>query len=121
MMEEYWDKIRKPPTIEKYYSPNNIFGWIWIPKNGTNTISHALCKHLKWHKNREIVHGTKFFGMIRDPIERWASGTAVLTRRSQLEWFGKLIEDGNIQWLIDRKWHDIHTAPQPAADVRATP
>ena len=56
--------------------------------------------------------GFKYFGMVRDPIDRWISGCVEISQFSQGKLINKAIRQGDIEWIINKTWHDYHTQPQ---------
>ena len=102
---------------------NGAFTYILIPKNASSSINIAL-NELNWNKidqdqGKKPRHhqaikidptpASKYFAILRDPIERWISGITQLTYQSKQN-RKYLYED--ITTFINNPWHDQHQAPQ---------
>ena len=102
---------------------NGALTYILIPKNASSSINIAFNK-LNWNKidqdqGRKPRHhqaikidptlASKYFAILRDPIERWISGITQFTYQSKRN-RKHLYED--ITPFIENPWHDQHQAPQ---------
>lgn len=82
--------------------------FVFIPKNASSTITDAL-KPRRWTVLFEKPQEGVFFGVVRDPVDRWVSGIAQVFHH-----VGKINKRlrADIGPFIEQPWFDQHQAPQ---------
>jgi hypothetical protein len=105
-----------PPKLEDRLWTDGVRYFVFIPKNASSTVTDAL-KILRWTCQYDLpkrLHKPTpkegiFFGVVRDPVQRWVSGIVQVFHR-----IGKinkrLRED--ISPFVEQPWYDQHQSPQ---------
>lgn len=109
-------KHLKPDDSKDRLWTDGVRYFVMIPKNASSTIIDAL-KILGWTCQYNLpkrLHKPTptegiFFGVVRDPVQRWISG-AVQTFHQINDIQRRLFED--IGPFIDDPWYDQHQSPQ---------
>jgi len=100
---------RNDRTFRDQVMTDGSLGYIAIPKNASSSLLRAFSRDLGWQWS-ESPGEVKFFGIIRDPVERWISGFAQSFHRNH----GKALKEAykDIGPFVEDPWYDLHQAPQ---------
>jgi hypothetical protein len=100
-------------TFRDQVMTNGTLGYIAIPKNMSSSLLTAFRRDLGWEWSvvgKFDPEPVTFFGVVRDPVERWISGFTQSFHRG----YNNMLKEvySNLDPFVEDPWYDLHQAPQ---------